>query len=128
MQVCCTARCCESSVPHAEVLRVDASRAETLPGVVAVLTGKDVVDNPRYQTYYGPVVKDQTIVAVDRVRFVGDPVAAVAATHPEIAEEALELIEVDYEELPAVLDPEGSDCGRGSAHPQEGPLAQGGIC
>ncbi len=95
-----------SSVPHAEVLRVDASRAETLPGVVAVLTGKDVVDNPRYQTYYGPVVKDQTIVAVDRVRFVGDPVAAVAATHPVIAEEALELIEVDYEELPAVLDPE----------------------
>ena len=95
-----------SSVPHAEVRRVDASRAETLPGVVAVLTGKDVVDNPRYQTYYGPAVKDQTIVAVDRVRFVGDPVAAVAATHPEIAEEALELIEVDYEELPSVLDPE----------------------
>jgi len=95
-----------SSVPHAEVLNVDASRAETLPGVVTVLTGKDVVDNPRYQTYYGPVVKDQTIVAVDRVRFVGDPVAAVAATHPEIAEEALELIEVDYKEIPSVLDPE----------------------
>ena len=95
-----------SSVPHAEVLNVDASRAETLPGVVTVLTGKDVVDNPCYQTYYGPVVKDQTIVAVDRVRFVGDPVAAVAATHPEIAEEALELIEVDYKEIPYVLDPE----------------------
>ena len=56
--------------------------------------------------YYGPVMQDQAIVAIDRVRFVGDPVAAVAATRPEIAEEALELIEVDYEELPTVMDPE----------------------
>jgi CO/xanthine dehydrogenase Mo-binding subunit len=56
------------------------------------------------EPYYGPVFKDQTIVAVDKVRHVGDPVAAVAAVTMDAAEEALRLIEVDYEDLPAVLD------------------------
>jgi len=95
-----------SSVPHAKVLKIDASQAEKLPGVVAVLTRDDVTDNSHYDSHYGPVFKDQTIVALDKVRYVGDPVAAVAATRPEIAEEALERIEVEYEELPVVTDPE----------------------
>ncbi|MCH6570301.1 MAG: molybdopterin-dependent oxidoreductase, partial [Acidobacteria bacterium] len=91
---------------HAKIRGIDASRAAKLPGVVAVLTRDDVIGNPRYHSHYGPVLKDQPIVALDRVRYVGDPVAAVAATGPEVAEEALELIAVDYEELPEVTDPE----------------------
>ena len=87
-----------SSVPHAKVLKIDASEAEKLPGVAAVLTRDDVTDNSHYDSHYGPVFKDQTIVALDKVRYLGDPVAAVAATRPEIAEEALERIEVGYEE------------------------------
>ena len=92
--------------PHAVIRHIDARQAEKLSGVVAVLTRDDVRNNPAYHSHYGPIYQDQTIVALDKVRYVGDPVAAIAATHPEIAEEALEQIEVDYEELPAVLDPE----------------------
>ena len=55
--------------------------------------------------YFGPVVKDQPVVAIDRVRYVGDVIAAVAAEERDIAEEALDLIEVEYEPLPAVFDP-----------------------
>lgn len=95
-----------STCTHAKILRIDASRAEKLPGVVAVLTRADLIGNTRYNSHYGPVLMDQTIVALDKVRFLGDPVAAVAATRADIAEQALDLIEVDYEELPAVMDPE----------------------
>jgi len=91
---------------HATIRQMDARRAEKLSGVVAVLTRDDIANNPAYDSHYGPIYKDQTIVALDKVRYVGDPVAAIAATRADIAEEALELIEVDYEELPAVLDSE----------------------
>ncbi len=91
---------------HATIRHIDTRQAEKLPGVVAVLTRDDITNNPAYDSHYGPVYKDQTIVALDKVRYVGDPVAAIAATRVDIAEEALELIEVDYEELPAVLDQE----------------------
>ena len=91
---------------HATIRQIDTRQVEKLPGVVAVLTRDDVTNNPAYESHYGPIYKDQTIVALDKVRHVGDPVAAVAATRADIAEEALELIEVDYEELPAVLDSE----------------------
>ncbi len=91
---------------HAKIRSIDATRAEKIPGVVAVLTRDDVIGSPHYNSHYGPVLLDQTIVALDKVRYIGDPVAAIAATRPDIAEEALELIEVDYQELPAVLDPE----------------------
>ena len=93
--------------PHANVLRVDASKAQALPGVKVVLT----IDNvPRIKHRGAPpprgggLVADQYILD-NKVRFVGDGVAAVAAVSEEIAEEALELIEVDYELLPAVYDP-----------------------
>ena len=95
-----------SPYPHARVLSVDASEAERLPGVVAVLTGADIADHPDVKARFGPVFRDQTIVAVDKVRFAGDPVAAVAAADLDTAEEALGLIRVEYEELQAVLDPE----------------------
>jgi CO/xanthine dehydrogenase Mo-binding subunit len=75
-----------------------------VPGVVAVLTRDDILHDEGIEPYYGPVFKDQTIVAVEKVRHVGDPVAAVAALTADAAEAALGLIEVDYEELPAVLD------------------------
>ena len=93
-----------SPFPHARIVRIDARAAEALPGVVAVLTRDDLLDNPAIQPVYGPQIKDQPIVALDRVRYVGDAVAAVAAEDPSIAAEALLAIDVEYEELPAVFD------------------------
>jgi CO/xanthine dehydrogenase Mo-binding subunit len=91
-----------SIYPHAKLMRVDATRAEKLPGVVAVLTREDLQGK---NAFFGPVVKDQPVLAIDRVRYVGEVIAAVAAEERDIAEEALDLIEVDYEPLPAVYDP-----------------------
>lgn len=90
-----------SPYPHARVLRVDTSRAARLPGVYAVVTGDDT---PKRR--WGAFQKDQYVLAVDKVRYVGDEVAAVAAVDEATAEEALSLIDVEYEELPAVFDPE----------------------
>jgi CO/xanthine dehydrogenase Mo-binding subunit len=87
-----------SPFAHARILRVDAGKAENLPGVFAVVTRED----QRRLGMFGAAYKDQTIVAVDKVRYAGDPVAAVAAVDEATANEALELIEIDYEELPAV--------------------------
>ena len=91
-----------SPLPHARILNIDVSRAEKLPGVKGVITGRDIPDRQ-----YGivPMAKDEYALARDKVRYIGDDVAAVCAIDPEIAEEALELIDVDYEELPAVFDP-----------------------
>ena len=88
-----------SPYAHARLIRVDASKAEQLPGVLAVITRDD---QGRFGMF-GAAYKDQTVVAVDKVRYAGDPVAAVAAVDEAAAEEALSLIEVDYEELPAVI-------------------------
>ncbi len=90
--------------PHARIISVDTSRAAKLPGVVAVVTGKDA-PNP-----YGilPVGHDERAMALDKVRYVGDNVACVAAETEFIAEQALELIDVKYEVLPAYFDPEES--------------------
>lgn len=85
--------------PHARILRIDTSKAEKLPGVKAVVTAKDL---PLVR--YGAFVKDETYFAIDKVRYVGDRIAAVAAVDEETAEEALSLIEVEYELLPPVLD------------------------
>lgn len=89
--------------PHAKILRLDTSRAERLAGVVAVVTRDDLIHlvNP----YFGAVVKDQPVLAIDKVRYIGDIVAAVAAEARDIAEEAVDLIQVEYEPLPAVFDP-----------------------
>src|SRR4051812_33568030 len=93
------ARILRSPVAHARVTKVDASRAKELPGVIATLTRDDIKE---FNYKYGATYKDQSIVAVDKVRYVGDPVAAVMADDPDTAEAALELIEVEYEELPIV--------------------------
>ena len=99
----CHGKILRSPYPHARIKRIDTSKAQKVPGVMAVLTRDDILRNEGIEPYYGPVFKDQTIVAVEKVRHVGDPVAAVAALTVDAAEEALKLIEVDYEELPAVL-------------------------
>src|SRR5579862_738650 len=103
---CLTGRILHSPHAHARVLSIDASKAEKVPGVIAILTRNDLIDNPALYPYYGPVVRDQPIVAIDKVRFVGDTVAAVAALDDDAAQEALDLIEVEYEELPGIFDPE----------------------
>lgn len=87
---------------HAKIISIDTSRAEALPGVKGVVTGKDIPDRA-----FGivPKGKDEHALARHKVRYIGDSVAAVCATDPSIAEEALELIRVEYEALPAVFDP-----------------------
>ncbi|HEX6801226.1 MAG TPA: xanthine dehydrogenase family protein molybdopterin-binding subunit [Candidatus Binatia bacterium] len=93
------ARILRSPVAHAQLVKVDASKAKAFPGVIATLTRDDI---QAFNYKYGATYKDQSIVAVDKVRYVGDPVAAVLADDPATAEAALELIEVEYEELPKV--------------------------
>src|ERR671933_723818 len=97
------ARCVRSPHAHARIVRVDASRAAALPGVIAVLTRDDLADG-RLLPYYGAAIKDQPIVAIDKARHVGDLVAAVVAEDPDTAAEAAALVDVEYEELPAVFD------------------------
>lgn len=86
--------------PHARIVKIDTSAAEALEGVHAVLTAKEA---PRNR--FGMEIADCDIFAIDKVKYVGDEVAAVAAETPEIAEAALKLIKVDYEPLPVVDDP-----------------------
>lgn len=94
-----------SNIPHAKILNIDTSKAERLPGVICVLSRNDIIKRQDINPFYGPVFKDQSVVAIDKVRYVGDIVAAVAAVDEDIAEEALDLIEIEYEELPGVFDP-----------------------
>src|SRR5947199_315591 len=93
-----------SPYPHARIARISTSRAEALEGVVAVVVGTDAPKT------YGilPVGHDETALAVDKVRYVGDNVACVAAVDEATAEKALELIDAEYEPLPAYFDPEES--------------------
>ena len=85
-----------SPYPHARIRAIDATEAEALSGVVAVLTAADIDD-------LNPIYNGRPIIAMHKVRYVGEPVAAVAALDLSTAEEALGLIQVDYEELPAVV-------------------------
>jgi CO/xanthine dehydrogenase Mo-binding subunit len=89
-----------SPVAHARITRLDASAARALPGVHAVLTGEDLGS-----TLWGRRLRDWPLLAVERVRFIGDRLAVVAAESLEIAQVAAQAIEVEYEELPAVFDP-----------------------
>ena len=92
-----------SSLPHAKIKSIDVSKARRLAGVRAVITAKDV---PLNKFSFFQWLADKTILAADKVRYVGDEVAAVAALDANTAEEALDLIEVDYKPLEAVYDPE----------------------
>jgi xanthine dehydrogenase molybdenum-binding subunit len=99
------AKVLRSPLPHARIRSIDATRARRLPGVRAVLTGADTPRIPYgFFKHQGPRFADKLPLETDKVRFVGDEVAAVAATDGDIALEALSLIDVEYEELPPVFD------------------------
>ena len=92
-----------STLAHARIRRIDVGAAQTIPGVHRVVTAQDirkVIPNP----HYGPAFHDQPILAIDKVRYAGEPVAVVLAADPHVAEEAAGRIVVEYEELPAVFD------------------------
>ena len=88
-----------SPYPHARIVSIDTSAAEAVPGVFAIVTGRDCTD-----TRIGRFIRDRHALARDKVLYIGEPVAAVAAEDEEAAERAVQLIEVEYEELPAVFD------------------------
>jgi CO/xanthine dehydrogenase Mo-binding subunit len=92
-----------STVAHGKIKKVDTSAAKKLPGVLHVVTVEDVMKVLPHP-YYGPAFHDQPILAHEKVRFVGEPVAAVISTDPHIAEQAVQMITAEYEELPAVYD------------------------
>ncbi len=89
-----------STIPHGRILRINSEKAQRLPGVKAIVTAEDAL-----KVRFGFFVKDRTLFCQDAVRYVGEAVAGVAATEERIAQEAAELIEVEYETLPAVFDP-----------------------
>ena len=95
------AKALRSPLPHARIVRIDTSKAEALPGVRCVVTGADTSG-----MLYGRGMLDVAVLADGRVRFIGERVAAVAADDLHTAEAAVALIDVEYEELPAVLDPD----------------------
>src|SRR5580693_10597541 len=92
-----------STVPHGRIRHIDTRAAKAVAGVHRVVTGEDIrklIAEP----YYGPAFHDQPILALDKVHHVGEPVVAVLASDPHVAERAAQLIEVEYDELPAVYD------------------------
>jgi CO/xanthine dehydrogenase Mo-binding subunit len=92
-----------STVPHGRIKRIDVSAAQAMDGVYRVVTGEDikkVIPNP----YFGPAFHDQPILAIDKVHFVGEPVAVVLASDPHVADAATQAIVAEYDELPAVFD------------------------
>ena len=91
-----------SPIPRARITAIDTTAAQQLPGVVAVLTREHLYD---IDPYYDSTIRDRPIVAIDNVRYQGEPVAAVAAVDERTAQQALELIEVTYEELPSAPSP-----------------------
>jgi 4-hydroxybenzoyl-CoA reductase subunit alpha len=101
-------RILRSPLPHARILRIDTSKAAALPGVRCVITGEDTPKIKYGNWRLFPDTQDEYPLAIDKVRFIGDEVAAVAAVDLDTAEEALSLIEVEYEELPAVFDVESA--------------------
>jgi CO/xanthine dehydrogenase Mo-binding subunit len=88
-----------SKYPHARILRIDTSKAEKIPGIKGVITGADI------PYLHGESLCDEPFLAIDKVRYMGEGVAAVVAVDEETAEEALNLITVEYKELPGLFDP-----------------------
>jgi CO/xanthine dehydrogenase Mo-binding subunit len=94
-------RVLRSPFAHARIRHIDTSKAEKLPGVRAVVTAEDTIKRP-----WGAFFADQYILSVGKARYVGEEIAAVAAIDPDVAEEAVDLIEIDWEPLPGVFDAE----------------------
>src|SRR5438552_3213471 len=106
-------RIMRSPYASARIVRIDTRAARALPGVIAVLTAHDVPRNEQRmelpgrmaEATAGSVLATQPVLAVSRVRFQGEPVVAIAAESPEIADRAADLVEIEYEEVPGVFDP-----------------------
>ncbi|HXJ82471.1 MAG TPA: molybdopterin cofactor-binding domain-containing protein [Candidatus Methylomirabilis sp.] len=96
-----TGKLLRSTLPHARLVKVDVEDARRLPGVLGILTPEDVAALPH--PTYGPFLSDQPVLALEKVRFVGEPVVALAAEDEDTAQAALDLIRVEYAELPVVL-------------------------
>lgn len=92
-----------ATVAHGRIQAIDATRARQVPGVVAVITGADLASRGDISPYFGPVFRDQPALAIDKVRYIGEPVAAVVASDLDAAREALSMIDATYEPLPAVF-------------------------
>jgi CO/xanthine dehydrogenase Mo-binding subunit len=111
-----------SPYAHARIRSIDKSKAEALGGVVLVLTGAEIAKMPGVDPHFGPAFRDQPILAVEKVCFIGDPVVAVAAVDRRTAEDALQAVEVDYEPLPAIFDVlEAAKPGSSLVHEQHRP-------
>src|ERR1700694_4718548 len=98
-----TGKIFRSTVAHGRIRSIDTDAARAQEGVFPVITGEDIekfIPNP----YYGPAFHDQPILALEKVRYVGEAVAVVLAADPHIAERAVQAINADYEELPPVFD------------------------
>jgi len=108
---------------HARIRSIDKSAALALPGVVAVITGEEAAQQTGPLPCFANPPVEQRCVAVGRVRHVGEPVAVAVAESRYIAEDAVDLVRVDYAELPAVVDPEAAVHATGDAvlHPERGP-------
>jgi len=111
-----------SPFPHARIVRIEKAKAEKLNGVALVLTGAEIAKMPGIDPHFGPAFRDQPILAVERACFIGDPVVAVAAVDRRTAEDALQLVDVEYEPLPAVFDVlEAAKPGSALVHEQHRP-------
>ena len=100
------AKILRSPVAHANIVSIDTSAARALDGVVCVLTRDELLADPTVESMYGYVFRDAPLVALDRVRHQGDIVAVIVAEDLQTAEQAMELVDVEYDELPYVLDAE----------------------
>jgi 4-hydroxybenzoyl-CoA reductase subunit alpha len=99
------AKIVRSPHPHAKIRSINTKAAEALPGVMAVVTGKDTLGIKQGIWRRYPELCDEQLLTVEKARYIGEPVAAVAAVTEEIAEQAVDLVEVDYEVLPGVYEP-----------------------
>ncbi len=90
-----------SSYPHAKILKIDHSEALKYPGVIRIITAKDIPGENKY----GKIIRDQPVLADEKVRFIGDAIALVVATSQDIANQAAKLAKVEYEVLPAIFSP-----------------------
>jgi CO/xanthine dehydrogenase Mo-binding subunit len=113
-----------SPVPHARIVRLDVTPALKVPGVVAAITSEDFVDH----SLWGWPIKDQYILAYQKVLYVGHGIAAVAAETPEAALAGIEAIELELEELPAVFDPHEALAPDAPQVSLESPTGQGNLC
>ncbi|MPZ61391.1 MAG: molybdopterin-dependent oxidoreductase [Propionibacteriales bacterium] len=98
------AKVVRSLQPHATIRGIDASEALAMPGVLAVLTGRQIANDPGIEPYFGAMRVDQPVLAIDKARYAGDPVAIVIAEKPQQAAAAAPFVDVDYEDLPHVVD------------------------